>query len=330
MPHKPVAATDANIRLAAEHLRAGRLVAFPTETVYGLGADARNGEAVAQIFAAKGRPTFNPLIVTVPDTESARAFADLSPLTERLAAAFWPGGLTMVLEKRSTNGLSDLVSAGLPSVAIRVPEHPIASALLHAAGCPVAAPSANRSGHVSATTAKHVANDILDPALAMILDGGPCPFGIESTIVDARGDVLRLLRPGAVTTEDMADVLGGSVRIEMTKPQASGNAPRSSPGQLESHYAPSKAVYLNVTQPAPDQAVLAFGTPSTGHSGPIVNLSPAGDLLEAAANLFASLRQLDGTPAKSIAVMPIPATGLGLAINDRLNRAAAPRPAAQY
>lgn len=326
MPLTPITATDANIRLAGEHLRAGQLIAFPTETVYGLGADASNGEAVARIFAAKGRPTFNPLIVNVLDLKMAQSFAHLPPLAERLAMAFWPGGLTIVLDRRSNCPLSDLVSAGLPSVAIRCPSHRVARALQREAGCPIAAPSANRSGHVSATAASHVAADITDPALAMILDDGPCPLGIESTIVEVRGDVVRVLRPGAVTNDEMATVIGGTARIETSVSGETGNTARSSPGQLESHYAPRKAVILNVSAPLPDQALLAFGKPPSGHNGPIVNLSPDGNLVEAAARLFAGLRELDGTSALSIAAMPIPGTGLGLAINDRLKRAAAPRP----
>ena len=329
MPHAPVPPTAANIARAAQHLRDGRLVAIPTETVYGLGADACNGEAVAQIYAAKGRPAFNPLIVHVPDLETARVYAQLNPQAERLAAAFWPGGLTLVLEKCDVTGLSDLVSAGLPSVAIRVPGHPVAQAVLKAAQCPVAAPSANRSGRVSATTAAHVAADIDDPALAMILDDGPCPHGIESTILDARTDRLRLLRPGAVTLDAIREVVGPSVRIDCASGSDDGTAARSSPGQLSSHYAPSKPVHLDVTAPASDQALLAFGPPPPDHVGCLVNLSPSGDLVEAAAKLFESLRQLDASAARSIAVMPIPETGLGLAINDRLRRAAAPRPAAE-
>lgn len=328
MPLTPVDANEANISRAAAHLRDGRLVAFPTETVYGLGADARNGQAVARIFAAKGRPTFNPLIVHVADVVAARDLVELTPAAERLAEAFWPGGLTLVLDKHDAAGIADLVSAGLSSLAIRVPAHPVASAVLHAARCPVAAPSANRSGRVSATTAAHVAGDIDEPALAMILDAGPCPLGIESTIVDARGDVLRLLRPGAVTLEAMQAVLRPGLRIEAgVLPTAEAGSARSSPGQLESHYAPAKDVFLDVTAPAPDQALLAFGSAPGGHRGVVINLSARGDLTEAAANLFSGLRQLDASTAASIAVMPIPNEGLGLAINDRLRRAAAPRPA---
>lgn len=323
MPLTPVPATTDNIAQAVEHLRSGRLVAIPTETVYGLGADARNGEAVAQIFAAKGRPTFNPLIIHVPDLKMAQEWADMRPMAERLAETFWPGGLTMVLDKRPDANLSDLVSAGLPSIAVRVPSHPVALALLREAGFPVAAPSANRSGHVSATTAAHVADDLDTPSLAMILDDGPSPLGIESTIIDARTDSVQLLRPGAVTKEALDDVVGKE--IEQTDGPTKSAAPRSSPGQLESHYAPGKRVVLNISKPAPGQALLAFGPKPRSHEGPSFNISPSGDLVEAAANLFQGLRALDNTDAETIAAMPIPMTGLGLAINDRLKRAAAPR-----
>jgi L-threonylcarbamoyladenylate synthase len=336
MPLHPAPANDANIATAAEFLQAGRLVAFPTETVYGLGADARNGEAVAGIFAAKGRPTFNPLIIHVASTEDAGRWAILNPMAIRLAAAFWPGGLTMVLDRHPTEPgdapswhLSDLVSAGLPSIAIRVPSHPVAQKLLRAAGCPVAAPSANRSGHVSATSAAHVVADFSvalpgAPDLAMILDDGPCHLGIESTIVDARSGTLTLLRPGAIPLEALADIAGTTINEPMLRMETSRKA-RTSPGQLESHYAPSKRVCLNVTEPKPDQALLAFGPLPGPHTGPLYNLSTTGDLLEAAANLFEGLRQLDATQADTIAVMPIPQNGLGHAINDRLQRAAAPR-----
>lgn len=323
MPLTPEPATADNITRAARHLRSGRLVAFPTETVYGLGADARNGAAVAQIFAAKGRPSFNPLIIHVADYETVQEWAEVSPIAKRLAKAFWPGGLTMVLNKRTNAKLSDLVSAGLPSIAVRVPSHPVALALLREAGFPVAAPSANRSGHVSATTAAHVADDLDTPALAMILDDGPSPLGIESTIIDARSDNVQLLRPGAVTREVLADVAG--MEIEHASGPAKAAAPRSSPGQLESHYAPAKPVIMNVGKPVKGQALLAFGPMPQPHDGPSFNLSPSGDLIEAAANLFRGLRELDDADAETIAAMPIPLTGLGLAINDRLKRASAPR-----
>ncbi len=320
-------ATDQHIESAAEALRAGELVAFPTETVYGLGADALNGEAVARIFAAKGRPRFNPLIVHVADQAAARRLADLPPLGEMLARAFWPGSLTMVLEQRVGSGLSDLVSAGLTSVAIRVPSHPVAVRLIKATDRPLAAPSANRSGHVSATTAEHVVADfepVTGPKPSIILDDGPTAFGIESTIVDVRSGAVRLLRPGAVPSEAIEDVTG--VALEMVLPEVgSGGDARSSPGQLESHYAPRKTVIVNVSQPAADQALLAFGANVPNHAGPLINISPSGDLIEAAANLFAALRELDRSEAGAIAVMPIPDRGLGRAINDRLKRAAAPR-----
>ncbi len=321
---------DDAIALAARHLIAGDLVAFPTETVYGLGADARNGQAVAKIFAAKGRPRFNPLIVHVPSLDAAEAIAQFTPLARQLGAAFWPGGLTLIGERRPGSGLSDLVSAGLSSVAIRVPSNPAAQRLLTVAGIPVAAPSANRSGHVSATTAAHVADDFSDPGRpqpAVILDGGATRVGIESTIVDARGPVPILLRPGAVPREALEAVAGCRIAgPEAHQDGAEGEtAPRTSPGQLASHYAPSKRVMLNVGAPRPDQALLAFG-PAPAHPGPCFNLSPRGDLIEAAANLFEGLRQLDQSGACEIAVMAIPEAGLGAAINDRLRRAAAPRP----
>ena len=320
---------DDAILLAARHLRAGDLVAFPTETVYGLGADAHNGEAVAKIFAAKGRPRFNPLIVHVASLAAAGRYAQLTPAAQRLGGAFWPGGLTLVLERRPDAGLADLVSAGLSSVAIRVPSHPLAQRLLKAANIPVAAPSANRSGHVSATTAQHVAADFSDPSRpspAIILDGGSAPIGVESTIVDARCDPV-VLRPGAVSVEDLEAVLGCRIPRATSEDYPAGAEvamPRTSPGQLASHYAPKKRVCLNVCAPRPDQALLAFGEPPR-HAGPSFNLSQSGDLIEAAAKLFEGLRLLDRTDASEIAVMAIPEVGLGLAINDRLRRAAAPR-----
>lgn len=313
-------ATAAAIAAAGEHLRAGRLVAFPTETVYGIGADATNGEAVAGIFAAKGRPRFNPLIVHVPGLAAARAHAVVTPLAEKLAAAFWPGPLTLVLQKRPASPLSDLVSGGLDSIAVRVPDHPVAQALLAAAGRPLAAPSANRSGRVSPTQAAHVAAD-LGAHVAMILDGGATAHGLESTIIDARGNAPVLLRPGAVTAAAIEAALG----CRLTRAEADSARP-TAPGQLASHYAPQARVRLDARDVRDGEALLAFGPdlpPTRG--APVVNLSPRGDLIEAAANLFAALRTLDASGAATIAVMPIPATGLGEAINDRLRRAAAPR-----
>ena len=313
------AANEKTIAAAAEHLRAGRLIAFPTETVYGLGADATNGRAVAQIFAAKGRPRFNPLIVHVLDANAAKTHAEFTPLARRLADAFWPGPLTLVLEKQASSPLSDLVTGGLSSVAIRSPDHPVARSLLEAAGRPLAAPSANRSGHVSPTQAAHVDED-LGNEVAMVLDGGATAHGLESTIVDARGEAPVLLRPGAITVETIEAVLGCKVLrgdVDAARPTA--------PGQLLSHYAPKARVRLNARDVHTDEALLAFGpdVPATG--GQVINLSPSGDLTEAAANLFAALRTLDASGAPGIAVMPIPEHGLGEAINDRLQRAAAPR-----
>jgi L-threonylcarbamoyladenylate synthase len=300
-------------------IRAGGVVAFPTETVYGLGADATNGEAVARIFAVKGRPRFNPLIVHVPALEHAEAIGKFSDLAKRLGSRFWPGPLTLVVERRAGCPIADLVSAGLPTLAIRVPNNPIAQALLKAAQRPLAAPSANRSGHVSATCAEHVEAD-LGGAVKMILDGGATQHGLESTIVDATGDELVLLRPGAISSDTLESATG--VRILRTPGDAA--APRS-PGQLKSHYAPRASIRLNVRSAAPGEAFLGFGRDMPHSTGPRFNLSPAGDLIEAAANLFAGLRSLDASDSAVIAVMPIPEYGLGEAINDRLRRAAAPR-----
>ncbi len=315
-----VKADAAAIRAAAEALRAGKLVAFPTETVYGLGADATNGQAVAQVFAAKGRPRFNPLIVHVLDLGGAGRHAALTTLARRLIDAFWPGPLTLVLDKLPNCELSDLVTGGLDTLAVRAPDHPVARALLKEVGRPLAAPSANRSGHVSPTQAAHVAADLGDK-VAMILDGGPTAYGLESTIIDARGDTPILLRPGAIAVETIAAVLGD----EVLRAHVEDNARPSAPGQLASHYAPQARVRLDVQDVRPGEALLAFGQPITAAGGLVINLSPAGDLTEAAANLFAALRSLDAAGVTAIAVMPIPEQGLGEAINDRLRRAAAPR-----
>jgi L-threonylcarbamoyladenylate synthase len=309
--------SDLAVQRAAEALRAGHLVAFPTETVYGLGADATNGRAVAQIFAVKRRPRFNPLIVHVLDFAAAERIAVFTDKARRLQGAFWPGPLTLVLERRRDAGVSDLVTAGLDSIALRVPDHPVARALLRAAPLPIAAPSANRSGHVSPTTAEHVASDLGD-SLAMILDGGPTAHGVESTVLDARGDRVIMLRPGATTAETIEAVLGESIERVLE----GGNRPLS-PGQLERHYAPTARLRLEATEVRPGEALLAFGPEALPTRGPSLNLSPAGDLIEAAANLFAALRKLDAIGAPTIAVMPIPETRLGEAINDRLRRAAA-------
>lgn len=313
-------ATPEYMERAAQLLRQGRLVAFPTETVYGLGADATNGLAVAGIFEAKGRPRFNPLIVHVASLAEAEKLAEFNDLARRLAAAFWPGPLTLVLPKCAGGPISDLATAGLDTIAVRVPTHPVALALLKAAAIPIAAPSANRSGHVSATLAEHVAADLGD-SVAMILDGGPTEAGVESTILDVTGPEPLLLRPGAVPIEAIAQALG--VKPKSAAPIAPDKP--TAPGQLESHYAPKARVRLNATEIGPAEALLAFGRNAPAHSGPVINLSPTGDLREAAANLFAALRALDRAGIASIAVMPIPETGLGAAVNDRLRRAAAPR-----
>ncbi len=295
-------------------LRAGELVAFPTETVYGLGGDARSDLAVARIFQAKARPRFNPLIAHVPDLASAEALAVFDDRARKVAAAFWPGPLTLVLPLRAGPGLSPLVTAELPSVAIRVPAHPVAQALLRAFGGPVAAPSANPSGRVSPTRAEHVLAG-LGGRIAAVVDGGACAVGVESTILGLAGGDAELLRPGGVPVEALEALLGQTLAM-------GGHAGRpSAPGQLASHYAPEAAVRLNAMTVQPDELMLGFG-PVQG----ALNLSETGDLVEAAANLFHLLREADRMAAgRRIAVAPVPDTGLGRAINDRLRRAAAPR-----
>jgi L-threonylcarbamoyladenylate synthase len=304
---KIVAADGDGIVRAAQILREGGLAAFPTETVYGLGADACNGKAVAGIFAAKGRPRFNPLIVHVRDVDEAGRYAAFLPTAQTLARHFWPGALTLVLP-RASDALSDLVSAGLPTVALRVPAHPIAQRLLEAAARPIAAPSANPSGRVSATTAAHVA-EALEEKVDIILDGGPAMLGLESTVIGFDGDKPVLLRPGAIARADIEALVG---------PLEKAGSAIQSPGQLESHYAPAAHLRLNVSEPDTGEVLLGFGPAPKA----MLNLSAGGDLKEAAANLFAMLRKLDKS-APRIAVMSIPETGLGEAINDRLRRAAA-------
>jgi len=312
--------SPADLATAAALLRDGALVAFPTETVYGLGGDATNDHAVAAIFAAKDRPHFNPLIVHVADIADARALADFDTRALTLAARFWPGPLSLVLKRRSDCPVSLLASAGLDSLAVRAPAHDLARALIRAAGVPVAAPSANRSGRVSPTSAAHVAAE-LDGRIAAILDGGPCRIGIESTVLDLTQDVPRLLRPGGVPLEAIAALLGPIIEVE------EGGAAPLSPGMLASHYAPSLALRLDARAVRPDEALLAFGPQALSGAAETISLSPSGDLVEAAANLFAALRALDRPEFGAIAVMPIPETALGRAINDRLRRAASPRPA---
>src|SRR5499426_2947047 len=312
------AVTTASIDRAAAALRAGRLVAFPTETVYGLGADASNPRAVAEVFAVKGRPRFNPLIVHVPDLAAAASLAELGESGRRLAASFWPGALTLVLPRRADSGIAELTTAGLGTLAVRVPAHPVASALLRAADRPIAAPSANRSGHVSPTTAAHVAED-LGERVALILDGGATRLGLESTVVDVSGPTPVILRLGAITRADLVGVLGRPLAFAGEVPSRP-----ASPGMLARHYAPATPLRLEAREVLSGEALLAFGEPEPPHIGPALNLSRSGDLSEAAANLFACLRSLDGAGARGIAVMPIPPQGLGEAINDRLQRAARP------
>ena len=298
------------IAAAAALLSEGRLVSFPTETVYGLGADARNDRAVAEIFAAKGRPSFNPLIVHVSSTEEAQRYGRWSPEAQQLADAFWPGALTLVLPLADGHGLSSLVTAGLPSVGLRVPDQPVARALLEAFGGPVAAPSANPSGRISPTTAAHVAHG-LGSAVSAIIDGGACRIGLESTIVGLTGTPV-LLRPGGIPAEEIEAVLG-------TPLARAEEGEITAPGQLSSHYAPGATVRLNATEARNGELFLGFGEMTCD-----LNLSPAGDLVEAAARLFDSLHRLDAT-GRPIAVAPILDEGIGRAINDRLRRAAAPR-----
>ncbi len=314
--HHIVAADAAGITRAAGFLRDGRLAAFPTETVYGLGADATDDQAVAAIFAAKDRPSFNPLIVHTPDITAARKLAQFAPDSEKLAARFWPGALTLVLPRRPDCGLSDLVSAGLDTVAIRVPAHALARDLLNQCGRPIAAPSANRSGEVSPTTAGHVAQSLPPPDAggpAIILDGGPCAVGVESTVVDLATKVPAILRHGGVTKEDLEAVIG-----PFTESANDDTAPKS-PGMLSRHYAPQTPLRLNATEIRAGEALLGFG-PSDLPAH--LSLSPSGNLQEAAANLFSMLRQLDTQGFQTIAVMPVSDAGLGRAINDRLRRAA--------
>ena len=313
MPILP--ATPEAIRQAAQALARGDIVAFPTETVYGLGANALDARAVAKVFAAKERPRFNPLIVHVPDLAAAELYAVITDTARLLAEAFWPGPLSLVLQKRPACGIADLVSAGLDTIALRAPAHPVAQALLAEVKLPIAAPSANRSGRVSPTTAAHVQAE-LGELPAMILDGGPCPLGIESTVVSVIGLEPGLLRPGALSREAIELVLGRPLA------RAKANHRGASPGQLAIHYAPATPLRLNVTRPEAGDALLAFGPDTPDFDGPTRNLSRQGDLNEAAAKLFATLRELDQMGATAIAVMPIPAHGLGEAINDRLQRAA--------
>jgi L-threonylcarbamoyladenylate synthase len=323
--------TPQNIADAAATIRAGDLVAFPTETVYGLGANALDGHAVAKIFAAKGRPSFNPIIShgTSVDMLSEHAVFDDRALA--IADQFWPGPLTMILPRRENSNISELVTAGLPTIAVRVPAHTVATDLINAAGVPIAAPSANVSGKISSTTAAHVAEG-LDGAVPIVLAAGSSKFGLESTVLDLSGQMPAILRPGAVLAEDIARVIDTDVAYEF---DVKTHAPKS-PGQLLRHYAPSIPLRLDAIDVADDEALLAFGSlkfmgvKGGGFAKDLPrdqwkNLSDNGDLFEAAANLFAYLKMLDRAEFIRIAVMNIPNTGIGIAINDRLRRAAQSR-----
>ncbi|OYY16914.1 MAG: threonylcarbamoyl-AMP synthase [Sphingomonadales bacterium 35-56-22] len=301
-------ADDAAITAAMELLRSGQIVAIPTETVYGLAADASNADAVAKIYAAKGRPDFNPLIVHVADQSAAENLAEFSPMAHQLAQAFWPGPLTLVLPLRADADITGAVTAGLPTIALRCPAHPVMQAMLKKTGLNIAAPSANKSGGISPTRAEHVLAG-LGGAVPMILDGGPCSAGLESTIVAVREHGWQILRPGPVTAANIEQVLG-------IGPLTASGDNIEAPGQLASHYAPSKAVRLNAIQPEPGEWHIGFGA-MEGND----NLSASGDLAQAAANLFDALHRADASAALSISVAPIPHEGIGVAINDRLQRA---------
>lgn len=312
--------TPRGIRAAAGLLRQGGTVAFPTETVYGLGADATDDHAVARVYAAKGRPNFNPLIVHIRDLAQAETLVEMSPAARALGAAFWPGPLTLVLPRRAATDLSEFATAGLPSVAVRVPDHDLARRLLTEVGRPLAAPSANRSGRVSPTLPEHVMEGLAG-RISAVFDAGPTPVGLESTILGFDGDMPVLLRPGGLPVEDIEARLGRRVDVRAARHV-------TAPGQLRSHYAPRAALRLDAAGPGPDEIWLGFGPLATLRPG--LNLSPSGDLVEAAANLFAHMRAADlladEIGVERIAVAPVPRVGLGLAINDRLERAAAPRP----
>lgn len=313
------------IAAAARCLDSGGLVAFPTETVYGLGADATNGEAVARLYAAKGRPSFNPLIAHVADMDAAMKLARFDDAATRLAASFWPGPLTLVLPRRADCPVAELATAGLDTIALRVPDHAVAQAILSAFGKAVVAPSANRSGHVSPTRAAHVVAD-LDGRIDLVIDGGATLVGVESTIVACGGSGPLLLRPGAIPRAAIEAVVGPLDIYEDVA--ASNDEIPLAPGMLASHYAPRTRIRLSAIDVQAGEALLAFGPdlpPGAGQARKILNLSGKADLVEAAANLFSHLRALDQVGAKAIAVMPVPRDDLGEAINDRLARAAAPR-----
>lgn len=313
-------AGEAAVAAAASCLAEGGLVAFPTETVYGLGADATNAEAIARLYLAKGRPSFNPLIAHVGDLAAARRIAWFDANAEKLAAKFWPGPLTLVLPRTADCPVAELATAGLETIAVRIPAHPVAHDILASFGKPVVAPSANISGHVSPTTAQHVEAD-LGGRIDLIVDGGPANVGLESTIVGCFETPL-LLRPGGLARSEIEAALGGRL-AELQ--HADATVQPLAPGMLASHYAPRSPVRLNATTIEPGEALLAFGSSAVAgvdKAAAVLNLSRRGDLVEAAANLFRHLRELDARGALQIAVMPIPNQGLGEAINDRLRRAA--------
>jgi L-threonylcarbamoyladenylate synthase len=320
-----LAANEAAVAAAARCLGDGGLVAFPTETVYGLGTDATNPEAVARLYQAKGRPSFNPLIAHVGDRKAAERIARFDETAIALAEAFWPGPLTLVLAKTKDCNVADLATAGLDTIAVRVPAHPLARAILHAFGGPIVAPSANLSGHVSPTSAAHVQNDLMG-RIDLIVDGGPVAVGVESTIVGCFGEPM-LLRPGGVPRGEIERVLG---RTLLQPPEDADNDTGQplAPGMLASHYAPRTRVRLNADRVEAGEALLAFGpgnVPGADRAAAVMNLSARGDLNEAATHLFGYLRSLDACGARAIAVMPVPHHGLGEAINDRLRRAAVGR-----
>jgi len=321
VPHHHFKTSPKNIARAATLLFEGKLVAFPTETVYGLGANAINGKAVAGIFETKGRPNFNPLIIHVATLTDAENLVKFNTKAKTLAQEFWPGPLTLVLPRRTNSEVSEIASAGLDTLAIRIPSHKICRKLLQAVKVPIAAPSANRSGSVSPTTAQHVFES-LGSSVDFILDDGPCSIGVESTILDVSGDTIKLLRPGGITLENLTRVAGAiqTFSDEEQKPIA--------PGMLSHHYSTVLPLRMNASEVQPGEALLAFGRVSTKNTGMVYNLSESEDLSEAAANLFCMMRLVDQPQNKGIAVTPIPNHGLGRAINDRLKRASHKHPLA--
>ena len=320
-----LAISDQSITKAVAILAAGKLVAFPTETVYGLGADATNAAAVARIFTAKQRPAFNPLISHVASANAAFVLGQKTPIAAALANAFWPGPLTMILQRNHGCPVAMLTTAGLDKIGVRIPAHRGAQTLLQAFGKPIAAPSANPSGRISPSTARHVLNG-LDGKLDLVLDGGSCESGLESTIIDCTGEVARILRPGGITREALAAALASAncnLQIDIAEPLADPKNPIA-PGQLASHYAPKAPVRLMAKTSTADEELIGFGT-VRGAGKLALNLSPSANLVEAAANLFSMLHAVDTADIAKIAIAPIPNIGLGEAINDRLRRAAAPR-----